>query len=304
MLQIMDVARAIREEQLTVDQQFQIEETRVKIRERLIASAKIAGDNVTDAEVDTAIQLYFDNLHAYRDPPWGFGRLVAQLYVWRLRAVAAVALVGTLVIGVWLGFFSAAMPWSSQSRATQALRHAEHEGRTVLDRLNIVAKDDAALMAIDEVAKEFHAVEASGNVAAMQKSQQRMAEQLAAIEMYYELQIVTGPGRDSAVTRRWDRGGENALGYYVIVEARAGDGRILPQSIVDAETSETKSVSQWGEQVPKEVYDRLKADKLADGILNETHFAEKPRGWLGVRVLLPGVDGQPLQRGKQITQWP
>ena len=87
MLQIMDVARAIREEQLTVDQQFQIEETRVKIRERLIASAKIAGDNVTDAEVDTAIQLYFDNLHAYRDPPWGFGRLVAQLYVWRLREI-------------------------------------------------------------------------------------------------------------------------------------------------------------------------------------------------------------------------
>ena len=41
MLQIMDVARAIREEQLTVDQQFQMEETRAKIRDRLIASARI-----------------------------------------------------------------------------------------------------------------------------------------------------------------------------------------------------------------------------------------------------------------------
>ncbi len=303
MLQIMDVARAIREEQLTVDQQFQVEETRSKIRERLIASAKIAGDNVTDAEVDTAIQLYFDNLHVYRDPPWGFRRLVAQLYVWRLRVVAGLVLAGALGMGGWLAFFNAAMPWSTASRATQVIRQAEYQARTVLDRLNIIAKDDAAVRAIDELAKEFHASEASRDVTAMHQSQLRMTELLTTLESRYELQIVTGAGRDSAVTRKWNKGGVDALAYYVIVEARASDGRILPQSIRDAESGELQSVAQWGEQIPQAVYDRLKADKLADGVLNETHFAEKGRGMLGVRVLLPGVDGQPIPRGKQITQW-
>lgn len=303
MLQIMDVARAIKEEQLTVEQQFRIEETRAKIRERLIASAKVAGDNVTDAEVDTAIQLYFDNLHLYRDPPWGFNRLCAQLYVWRVRVVSVLALSGTIAVGTWLAFFNPAMPWSQASRATLAIRQAEQSARGVLEQLNGTAKDEAARQAVDELTKEFHAVEALENIAAIQQSQQRMSELLATLNESYALQIVTGIGRDSAVTRQWNKGGTEALSFYVIVEARTRDGRILPQSAQDAETGAAKSVTQWGEQVPKEVYDRLKADKVADGVLNETRFGEKTRGSLAESVLLPGADGKPLLRGMRITQW-
>ena len=303
MLQIMDVARAIRDEQLTVEQQFQIEETRGKIRERLIASAQVAGDNVTAAEVDVVIQLYFDNLNVYRDPPWGFQRLLAQLYVWRVQLVSAVAGVGAIGLGVWLAFFNPAMPWSSQSRATQAVRQAEQEARSVLDRLNGFAKkDEAATLAIDELTKEFRNAEATDNVAAIQQSQRRTAELLASLEEQYELQIVTGAGRYSLVTKEWTKG-ENSLGYYAIVEARSRDGRILSRAIQDAETGESRSVSQWGEQIPKEVYDRLRADKASDGVLNETDFAEKKRGALNEQVLLPGSDGQPVKRGMQITDW-
>lgn len=299
----MDVARAIRDEQLTVEQQFQIEETRAKIRERLIASAQIAGDRVTAAEVDVAIQLYFDNLNVYRDPPWGFQRIVAQLYVWRVRLVSAVAGVGLIGLGVWLAFFNPAMPWSPQSRATQAVRQAELSARTVLDRLSVFAKKDAAATrAIDELTKEFHAAEATENVAAIQQSQARMTELLVSLEEQYELQIVTGAGRYSLVTKEWLKG-EHALGYYAIVEARARDGRILSRTIADAETGKSRSVSEWGEQIPKEVYDRLRADKVSDGVLNETRFAEKLRGSLIEQVLLSGPDGQPVTRGMHITDW-
>ncbi len=299
----MDVARAVREEQLTVEQQFHIEETRAKIRERLIASAQVAGDNVTAAEVDTAIQLYFDNLHIYRDPPWGFQRLLAQLYVWHVRVLSVLALVGVLGLGVWLAFFNPAMPWSSQTRATQAIRQAEQEARSVLDRLNVLAQDEAAIQAVDMATKEFHAVEASRDVFAIQQSKQRMIGLLATLESSYQLQIVTGEGRDSAVTRHWEAGGPGALSYYVIVEARSKDGHILSQTIRNAEIGDSKTVTQWAEQVPKEVYDRLKADKLADGILNETRFGVKTRGTLSEQVLLPGPDGLPITRGMQITNW-
>ena len=303
MLQIMDVARAIRDEQLTVEQQFQIEETRARIRERLIASAQVAGDNVTAVEVDVAIQLYFDNLNVYRDPPWGFQRIVAQLYVWRVRLVSAMASVGAISLGVWLAFFNPAMPWSPTNRAAQTVRHAEQEARSVLDRLNVFAmKDQAATLAIDELTKEFHTAEATDNVAAIQQSQLRMTELLALLEEQSELQVVTGAGRFSLVTKEWIKG-ENSLGYYAIVEARSRDGRILPRTIKDAETGESRPVSQWGEQIPKEVYDRLRADKTSDGVLNETRFGEKKRGALNEQVLLPGSDGQPVKRGMQITDW-
>ncbi len=303
MLQIMDVARAIRDEQLTVEQQFQIEETRAKIRERLIASAQVAGDNVTAAEVDVAIQLYFDNLNVYRDPPWGFQRLLAQLYVWRVRLVSALAGVGAIGLGVWLAFFNPAMPWSPTNRAAQTVRLAEQEARSLLDRLNSFAKkDEAATLAIDELIQEFLNAEATDHVAVIQQSQRRMTELLASLEEQYELQIVTGAGRYSLVAKEWTKG-ENSLGYYAIVEARSRDGRILSRTIKDAETGESRSVSQWGEQIPKEVYDRLRADKASDGVLNETGFAEKKRGSLNEQVLLPGSDGQPVKRGMQITDW-
>ena len=304
MLQIMDVARAIREEQLTVEQQFQIEETRARIRERLIASAQVAGDTVTTGEVDTAIQLYFDNLNVYRDPPWGFQRVLAELYVWRVVVVSLFVSAGAIGLGVWLAFFSPSMPWSSASRAAQALRQAEQEAHSVLDRLKTFPqKDEAATRASDALTKQFHAVEATHNVSAIQQSKQQMTDLLADLEEQYELQIVTGEGRDSAVTEQWVAGGPGALSYYVIVEARARDGRILPQTILNAETGASQSVTQWGEQVPKEVYERLKADKKSDGVLNETRFGEKRLGTLTVQVLLPGPDGPPLKRGKQITAW-
>jgi hypothetical protein len=303
MLQIMDVARAIREEQLTVEQQFQIEETRARIRDRLIASAKVAGDNVTDAEVDTAIQLYFDNLHLYRDPPWGFKRLIAEIYVWRVSVLSALLGVGALGVGMWLAFFNPAMPWSKAYRATQEIRQAEQDARSIIDRLNVLTKDEAASQAVDSAVKEFHAVEASQNIAALQQSKQRLTELYDSLNEQYELQIVTGAGRDSAVTREWIKGGPGALNYYVIVEARSRDGRILSRRILDAETGQSKSQTQWGEQVPQEVYERLKADKLADGVLHETRFGEKTRGALKESVLLPGPDGQPLKREAQITQW-
>ncbi|MBC8115887.1 MAG: hypothetical protein H7062_15990, partial [Candidatus Saccharimonas sp.] len=57
------------------------------------------------------------------------------------------------------------------------------------------------------------------------------------------------------------------------------------------------------ERVPQEVYDRIKADKKADGVLNETLFAVKQRGYQNEEMKLVGPDNQPLSRLGQITKW-
>ena len=62
-------------------------------------------------------------------------------------------------------------------------------------------------------------------------------------------------------------------------------------------------MSRWGEQVPTEVWERLKADKVSDGILNERKFALKKPGELAPQVVMPGESGQPLARDAQITRW-
>lgn len=100
MLQIMDVARAMRNERLTVEQQFSVEETRRALRDRLMASARVSGSDVREGEVDAAIDLYFQNLHRYQDPPFGFQMLLAHLYVSRWGLGFALVLLA-VICGYW-----------------------------------------------------------------------------------------------------------------------------------------------------------------------------------------------------------
>jgi hypothetical protein len=67
---------------------------------------------------------------------------------------------------------------------------------------------------------------------------------------------------------------------------------------MNSETGQTSSVTTWAEQIPKEVFDRLANDKRSDGILNETRYAEKTRGALSERILLPGAG-----RMGTLTSW-
>lgn len=295
MLRIMDVAREMREEQLTVSQQFQIDETKARIRDRLMESAKVTGDQVTPTEVDAAIEIYFRDQFIYRDPPWGLNRLLAQLYVWRVKSVVGLSLFAAAGIGIWLAFFNSSMPWSAESRAVQAQQHVEHEARTVLDQLNILKKDEVAAQAVDQIAKEFHAIEATGDLQSIRECQTRMAALLAKLNEQYEIQIVSGS--TSLISRRWEKGG-GVMAYYAIVEARSGGGKILTRSVMNSETGQTNSVTTWAEQIPKEVFDRLANDKRSDGILNETRYAMKTRGSLQEQVVLPGA--KPLGT---LTSW-
>lgn len=286
MLRIMDVAREMREEQLTVAQQFQIEETKARIRDRLLESAKVTGDEVTSAEVDAAIEIYFRDQFIYRDPPWGLNRLLAQLYVWRVKSVVGLVATGAAGIAIWLAFFNPSMPWSSTYRAAQTQRAVEHEARTVLDQLNILKKDEAGSRAVDEITNEFHAIETTGNLPAIRDCQSRMAALLAKLREQYEIRIINGS--TSLISRRWEKGG-GAMAYYAIVEARTNGGKVLTRSVLNSETGQTSSVATWAVQIPKEVFDRLAADKKSDGILNETLFAEKLRGALNEHIVLPGA---------------
>ena len=93
MLRIMDVARTLRQERETAQQQFHREEARALLRQRLKASTEITGSPVTDEEIDAAMESYFNNLHTYRDPPMGLEVLFARLYVSRVPIMTLLAAV-------------------------------------------------------------------------------------------------------------------------------------------------------------------------------------------------------------------
>jgi hypothetical protein len=233
MLRVMDVARTLRKERETVAREFNRDETRLVLRERMLKTTAITGEKLTEAEVDAALELYFDNLHTFTPPPPGLSTFLAHAWVrrrilgWTLAWLAALGL-----LAWWL--------WP----------------RPIDPRSEV-----------------------------------------------YEVRIVTGEQQSGVERYFTDEAGTRQPAHYVVVQAVAPDGEILPRRIRNSETGRTHTVSTWAERVPAVVFERIKQDKQSDGVLDETLFAVKQEGTDDLEVVLPGEDGRPIQRGGQITDW-
>ena len=83
MLRIMDVASALRRERETAEAQLDAATAKQRLRERLLATAEAAGEPVTAAEVEAAINRYFAEQHRYQDPPAGLKNFLAHCWVQR-----------------------------------------------------------------------------------------------------------------------------------------------------------------------------------------------------------------------------
>ena len=123
---------------------------------------------------------------------------------------------------------------------------------------------------------------------------------VARLDQEYALTIVSRAGEKSGIDRYF---GGKLSGYYVFVEALTPDGRVLPQSIKNSETGRTETVKVWGEQVSTAVWERIVADKQADGVVDDAIVVRKVRGAFAEAMVMLDENGKPMRRGRQITQW-
>jgi hypothetical protein len=68
-------------------------------------------------------------------------------------------------------------------------------------------------------------------------------------------------------------------------------GEVLSLPVVSEENGQTYTVSKWGVRVPEATYERVRADKSDDGIVQNNVLGEKPRGTLAVTYLMPVESG-------------
>jgi len=101
MLRIMDVARTLRREREVVDWQLNLDQTKQELRQRLMGMAGATGEPVTPEEVEVAIQLYYDNLHAYQEPPRGFALMLAHVCIRRGRVLFWTMLLAAVGLLIW-----------------------------------------------------------------------------------------------------------------------------------------------------------------------------------------------------------
>ena len=167
-----------------------------------------------------------------------------------------------------------------------------------------VARDAGISQEIERLLGELDVAQRQHDVKSLTELNQRTTTLLDQLNEEYEVRILNTPNEHSGVDRySTDSEGQRVWVYYVIVEARDVSGQVLTRTIRDAVTRRVERVTRWAEKVPQEVFDRIKADKQADGLLDETLFAVKQRNYQNEEIKLVGADNQPLSRLGQITKW-
>jgi hypothetical protein len=329
MLRIMDVASALRRERETAESQLDVAAAKERLRERLLATAAAAGESVTPEEVDAAIEQYFAQQHRYEDPPPSWRRFRAHMWVFRHGLATLFVLIALLtwglvaLVGTFAGDSSPSpsptppAPVSQLPGGTitnpptpqppklvfdpaQQLAAAWAEFQQAQGAAERLAADAAARERVQALARTGAAAHAAANLGELRDARNALAGLTTRLEETYTVRIVSRPGEDSGVERRHDG---RTSGLYLIVEAVDGDGRIVSRRIRDAESGRQRDVTKWGEQVAEAVWNRVVADKQADGIVDAAEFARKARGAYDEVVVLDGGDGKPLRRGRQITSW-
>ncbi len=103
-LRVMDVAREMRENRQNAEEMFRQDDQRSALREKLLRTARMSGEDVTEAEIDAAIGQYMDRLHTFQAPPAGFGLWLAHAWIWRGRIASGLAVATTIVASFWFLF--------------------------------------------------------------------------------------------------------------------------------------------------------------------------------------------------------
>lgn len=298
MTRVMDVARTLRKERSIAERELNREETVKLLRLKLREAADLAGDPVTDEQIEIAIEQYFDNLHEFDPPDSGWETTMAHIYVRRNQIVGwglALAAAGLLTWGWW---FSGMMPGPRRTelRAQQTYSEVEEAAGAI----EVLTDNPEVTAEIEAARAEANSYLDRGEVPELEQLRDRLLQQESVLKDEYRLMVVDN---EQSGIDRYVGQNEELSGYYLIVEAVDASGTPVPMKVRNAETGEFERVSEWAEQVPQEVYEQVRTDKQADGIIDAREFAVKRRGELDVEVTMQRADGGSLERGRQITEW-
>ncbi|MBN2384000.1 hypothetical protein JXQ70_14080 [bacterium] len=111
----------------------------------------------------------------------------------------------------------------------------------------------------------------------------------------YTVQIVSRPGSSSGAWRT-TVDNPNVRNYYLIVEAISASGQRLELPIISEEDGQTLRVTEWGLRVERNVFEQVRRDKEADGIVNNKIVGSKKRGYLSPDYTIATTGGT-------ITSW-
>ncbi len=305
-LRIMDVASELRRQRQRAEGELETDDAKAKIREKILATAEITGEQLTAQEIDAAIDSFYSGLYRFEQPEKNLQYRLAKLYIARGKILRRIVLPIVLLLAVVYGFQAIGSMRESQKQANLAeqLKELPAQSKKLHEACLAIAKDEQGREKANDLFARVQSAQATGDLDGIRQLNSEFEQHLALLRKEYQVQIVNRPGQKSGIDRYYtDEQGQRVSGYYLIVEAIDSKGQRVPVEILSKESNARGEVFSWAERVPKAVYDRIREDKMKDGTLEETLFAEKKLGYSDLTVVLPDENGQALKREAQIASW-
>lgn len=157
-----------------------------------------------------------------------------------------------------------------------------------------IAEEKKAREIANNYFEEGRAALDRGNVEIALTAGKNLAELEKVLQTEYQLKIVSRPNESSG-TMRIPPNNPSAQNYYIIVEAMTAEGEKVTLPITSEEDGKKRSVSKWGFRVSRDEYERVRRDKMDDGIIQNKEFGVKKKGYLSFEYMIPTTGGAILE---------
>ncbi len=280
----MDVVDTLRHRQQLVAQELASGERDEDMLERLRQIYAAQGIDVPDHILRDGVAALREERFVYKPPERSAATRWAHVYVRRGRWALGL-LVVVLVVA------AAIVTYDQTVRAPRRELVADLSAARVA--VHAAAVVDAAGEQADTLYQQAQAALARDDVADARSALTTLEALRDQVQSAYQLRIALEP--DTGVWRIPDVN-TGARNYYIIVEAIDASGRRLTLPILNEETGRVERVARWGLRVDEATYERVRADKLDDGIIQDRTFGEKRAGYLEPDYVFPTTGGA-------ITDW-
>lgn len=293
----MDVVDTLRHAEHLVERELQGDARREQLKHRLREIYTAQGIEVPDRILDQGVAALEKDRFVYRPTPPSFSRSMANLWVTRARWGRGLAFgLGAILLAGGGWWFGVRLP---AERAQIAQQEELSTGipsalRAERERIAATAQSPELLGQAGRLVTEGEAAARAGALADARDRLARLQDLRRTLAQEYTVRIVSRPGDPSGV---WRVPPNNPRGrnFYLIVEAVDPGGRPVEVPITSEEDGRTATVSRWGLRVTPEQYERVRRDKMSDGVIQDPVVGQKRAGQTQPNWTIGGTGGAILQ---------
>ncbi len=271
----MDVVDTLRHREDWVSRELDEAGREAALMERLRAIYAGQGIQVSDDVLAQGIRALNEDRFVYTPPPPGLKTSLARLWAERGRygkRIAVIALVLVALAGIYY------------QTAIRPLQEARSELIAAHDLAVTQAVSDAGRQRADRLLAEGQAAIEDGETDAAQAALRNLRGLQSELQSAYTLRIVETAYKvpPTALHERI---------YYLIVEAVAPDGGILPRPVQPEGAEAPQMLNRWGIEVSRDVFAPIDRDFRDDGRIADNELGVKRRGEPDVEYLKPVLGG-------------